>query len=98
MYLIPNTKVNQTTNGQHGSGYYWTALKAAATNYSAFGASYNYAWLGTVYSPDPDHAWCVGSDGGVGYSYCVQISSIVVAPAFNLDVSKITLSGTTINK
>ena len=63
LYLVSNSKAGTTSNGSQGSGYYWSALKSAAANYSSFGASDNYAWLGTVNGSD--HAWCVNSNGDV---------------------------------
>ena len=72
---------------------YRDALKTAATNYSSFGASYYCAWLGTV--SDGSSAWYVGQSGNVNGNYN-QANSYVVAPAFNLDTSKVTLSGTTL--
>lgn len=93
LYLVSNAQADSTSNGSSGSGYYWTALKEAATNYSSFGSPNVYAWLGTVdggYS-----AWCVGSVGDV-YSGNGQNSDYVVAPAFNLNTSKVTVSGSNI--
>jgi hypothetical protein len=85
LYLIPKTKA---------SGYYLTALKTAAGNYSTFsGATGGDAWLGTVYGSD--YAYFVGSNGNV-VSYSYQTNTYVVAPAFNLDLSKVKISGTTI--
>ena len=91
LFLVSNAKAGQTSSGNQGSGNYWTALKSAATNHSSFGASNYAAWLGTVYGSDG--AWCVDSNGSVYYDYN-QNYSFVVAPAFNLDTSKVSLSGT----
>lgn len=93
LYLVSNAKCNQTTAGNQGSGNYWTALKSAAANYSSFGASNYYAWLGTVYGSN--NAWYVSSSGDV-FSGDNQYYSYVLAPAFNLDLSKVRLSGTTL--
>ena len=83
-YLVPYSKVS----GQ--SGQYWDALKTAAGNYSSFGASDNSAWTGTYdgyYS-----AYSVNSGGNInGYG---QSYSFVVPAAFNLNPSKVRLSGT----
>ncbi len=48
LYLVSNAQAGSTSNGSSGSGYYWTALKEAATNYSSFGSPNGCAWLGTV--------------------------------------------------
>lgn len=93
LYLVSNAQAGSTSNGSSGSGYYWTALKEAATNYSSFGSPSYYAWLGTVYGGGG--AWCVNSDGGV-YNYYGQGGDFVVAPAFNLNTSKVTVSGSNI--
>lgn len=94
LYLVSNSKAGQTSAGNQGSGYYWQALKEAAANYSSFGAGSNFcAWLGTVNGSD--YAWCVNSSGNVSYHYS-QNGSCVVAPAFNLDKSKVTVSGNNI--
>lgn len=89
LFLVSNEKAGTTTTGSKGSGNYHTALKTAA-NSGSFGASYSYAWLGTVYGSS--NAWGVNQDGNV-YNGSFQNSSFVVAPAFNLDTSKITLDG-----
>lgn len=90
LYLVSKEKVGFTEWGQPGSGNYWQALKGAATNASSFGASGNLAWLGTVYGDSG--AWYVGSYGNV-YGDSYQNSDFVVAPAFNLDLSKVKIVG-----
>ena len=93
LFLVSNAKAGTTTNGNKGSGNYCSALTTAATNYSSFGATGNASWLGTVGGV----AWCVDSDGGVSYNVnYFQSNSFVVAPAFNLDLSKVKLSGSTL--
>lgn len=93
LYLVSNAQAGSTSNGSSGSGYYWTALKEAATNYSSFGCPNYGAWLGTVYGSN--YAWYVYSNGNVYYgSY--QNGDFVVAPAFNLNTSKVTVSGSNI--
>lgn len=85
LYLISNDMAQPSYAG----GNYNQALNTAAGNYSSFEASHGYSWLGTVYG---SYAWYVYSggnvsnDGGQGVSF-------VVAPAFNLDTSKVTLEG-----
>ena len=90
LYLVSKEKAGFTRCGEPGSGNYWKALKAAAENASSFGSSSYYAWLGTVYGGSS--AWCVGSDGNVCIGN-VQSYDLVVAPAFNLDLSKVEVAG-----
>ena len=89
LYLVSKEKAGYTEWCEPGSDDYWQALKKAAGNASSFGCPNNYAWLGTVYGSD--YAWCVGSSGNV-YDYS-QNSDYVVAPAFNLDLSKVEVVG-----
>lgn len=86
LYLISKGKVGFTESGEPGSGYYWQALKRAANNAESFGLFFYHAWLGTVYGID--NAWYVISNGDV-YGNSSQNSDFVVAPAFNLDLSKV---------
>ena len=90
LFLINEEKIGFTKCGEPGSGNYWKALKAAAENARSFGSPYSCAWLGTVYGGND--AWCVGSYGSV-YYYGDQSSDFVVAPAFNLDLSKVEVAG-----
>lgn len=90
LYLIPKEKAGFTRCGEPGSGNYWKALKAAAENASSFGSPNLYAWLGTVNGGN--NAWYVYSNGNVYYSN-VQNNDLVVAPAFNLDLSKVEVAG-----
>lgn len=87
--MVSKEKAGYTEWCEPGSDDYWQALKKAAGNASSFGCPNNYAWLGTVYGSD--YAWCVGSSGNV-YDYS-QNSDYVVAPAFNLDLSKVEVVG-----
>ena len=64
-------------------------MKAAAENACSFGSPDNYAWLGTVYGSGG--AWYVNSNGGVSYND--QSDDYVVAPVFNLDLSKVEIVG-----
>ena len=89
LYLVSKEKAGYTEWCEPGSDDYWQALKKAAGNASSFGCPNNYAWLGAVYGSD--YAWCVGSSGNV-YDYS-QNSDYVVAPAFNLDLSKVEVVG-----
>ncbi len=91
LYLVSKEKAGFTRCGEPGSGNYWKALKAAAENASSFGAvSYN-AWLGTVYGGN--YAWYVYSGGNFYNNGSGQSSDYVVAPAFNLDLSKVEIVG-----
>ena len=90
LYLVSKEKAGFTEWCEPGSGDYWQALKKAAGNASSFGSPYNCAWLGTVHGGN--YAWYVGSDGGV-CSGGDQGGDYVVAPAFNLDLSKVEVAG-----
>lgn len=86
LYLVSKGKAGFAKWGQPGSGNYWQALKKAAENARSFGCPYDGAWLGTV--GGSSYAWCVNSNASVYYNYS-QNSDFVVAPAFNLDLSKV---------
>ena len=73
LFLISKEKAGFTEWCEPGSGNYWQALKEASMNYQSFGAADGNASLGTVY---------VYTDGNQDYDF-------VVAPAFNLDLSKV---------
>lgn len=88
LYLISEEKVGFTELGHPGSGNYWQALKAAAENARSFWAAYC-VWLGTV---DDSSAWCIHLNGNV-YCGSNQTNGFVVAPAFNLDLSKVEIVG-----
>ena len=89
LYLVSKEKAGFTEWGQPGSGDYWQALKKAAGNASSFGCPNYCAWLGTVNGSD--YAWYVYSSGNV-YDYH-QSYDCVVAPAYNLDLSKVEVVG-----
>lgn len=90
LYLVSKEKAGFTEWCEPGSGDYWQALKKVAGNASSFGSPYYYAWLGTV--DGSGGAWCVGSYGSV-LSSSDQSNDFVVAPAFNLDLSKVEIVG-----
>lgn len=93
LYLVPKEKVGSIAWGEPGSGNYWQALKETATDRSSFGSPSSYAWLGTVFILcGNSYAWCVYSTGSV-YNDYNQDSDFVVAPAFNLDLSKVEIDG-----
>ena len=88
--MVSKEKAGFTEWCEPGSGDYWQALKKAAGNASSFGCPYYYAWLGSV--DGTGGAWCVGSYGSV-LSSNGQSNDFVVAPAFNLDLSKVEVAG-----
>ena len=90
LYLVSKEKAGYTEWCEPGSDDYWQALKKAAGNASSFGCPNNYAWLGTVYGGD--NAWYVYSGGGVYYD-SGRGNDFVVAPAYNLDLSKVEVVG-----
>ena len=90
LFLISKEKAGFTEWRETGSGNYWQALKEASMNYQSFGAADGNASLGTVNCCH--NAWYVYSDGYV-YTDGNQDYDFVVAPAFNLDLSKIEIVG-----
>lgn len=96
LYLVSKEKAGFTEWGEPGSGNRWKALKEAAANYISFGASSYSAWLGTVYGNT--NPWYVYRDGNVYFSYGQYYYHFVVAPAFNLDISKVEVIGNEIIK
>lgn len=98
LFLIGKEKVGFTELGEPGSGNYWAALKAVAENARQLGPGNNFVWLGTV--DGGAHACCLHSSGSVhGHeSGCNQNLYYVIAPAFNLDLSKVEIKGDEIIK
>lgn len=98
VYLPQGVSVNAETvywNGSQTNSYASTVhsiLTTAANNYSTFGAGGSYAWLGTP--GGSGYAYLVGGGGGVGYNSTG--GSFVCAPAFTIDTSKVSLSGSTL--
>lgn len=98
VYLPRGTSANTETvywQGTWSNSYasiVHSILASAAANYSTFGASNNYAWLGTADSSS--YAYSVHS-GGSFYNYYTGYSR-VCAPAFTIDTSKVSLSGSTL--
>lgn len=87
LYLVSREKTGYTKWGNPGFGYYWQALKTAAKYTRSFGTSHSGAWIGTYngsYS-----AWYVNSSDI--YNYDNQSYDFAVAPAFNLDLSKVAI-------
>ena len=90
LYLVSKEKAGFTEWSGPCSGNYWQALKAAAENTRSFRSFNKYAWLGTVNGSN--YAWYVDSNGGVCNDYS-QSYDFVVAPAFNLNLSKVEVAG-----
>ena len=85
LYLISKEKTGYMKWGNPGSGFYWQTLKTVTKYARSLGTSHSGAWIGTYngsYS-----AWYVNS--GDIYNYDNQSYDFVVAPAFNLDLSKV---------
>lgn len=86
LFLINKEKASFPDLNEPGPGNYWKVLKRAAENAQSFGAASSSAWLGAV---DGSYgAWCVDRFGHV-YNINYQYVDYVVAPAFNLDLSKV---------
>lgn len=94
LYLIDKEQVGFTEFGLSGSGNYYNALLDAAKNACLFGTSNHYVWTGSVYL-DGSYAWTLNYDDDIFLSNC-QNFDFVIAPAFNLDVSKIEVIGSEI--
>ena len=107
LYLVSATQKNSGFYGSIydvsgapiGSGnHYHTALRKAAANCekSFSGTSRLVAWLGSLYRYDTGnkyvYAWGVKDDGTLNEEYADgNACQYVIAPAFNVDVSKINL-------
>ena len=98
VYLPRGSSANAETvywQGSQTNAYASTVhsiLTTAAAQYSTFGASYHYAWLGT---PDGSgDAYYVNDNGNVDYGG--TSNSCVCAPAFTIDTSYVSLSGNTL--
>ena len=90
LFLVSKEKARYTAWGEAGSGNYWTTSKEAATKASSFGCPGDYAWFGTVHGSY--NAWYVHSSGNI-YGGNSQHNDFVVAPTFNLDLSKVEVVG-----
>lgn len=84
LYLISSDMAQSS----YANGYYNKALKAAANN-TKFGSGGYYAWLGTVYMSS--QAWTVDYDGEVHANGSQRNDNLIIAPAFNLDPTKVIL-------
>ena len=88
LFLVSNIKCNAPNNGDAGSGNYCSALKIAATNWESFGASTYDAYLGTI-KQGYTNVWFVTPTNV--YNISNQNVVYVIAPAFNLDLTKVKL-------
>jgi hypothetical protein len=92
LFLVSNAKCGATTSGTQGSGNYWNGLKIAPTRFNVGTAS----WTGTVIN---NNAWIVTTAGYLNNEYSQNYTGyggFVIAPAFNLDLTKVKLDGSTI--
>lgn len=96
LYLVSIEKVGFKEWSMPGSGYYWTALREAVANYSSFGAPLGEVWFGTI--DDSNYAFCMNLGDFCYFNSNNQWSSYMVAPTFNLDLSKVEIEGDEIVK
>ena len=102
LYLIDRkflTKDQRVFDGYLKKGIivtpYYYALHNAAANYKTFGATKSYAWLGSA--SNSTNFWYVYSTGDVEIYGNADYDG-VIAPAFNLDISKIIVTGNEIKR
>lgn len=89
LYLVSKEKTGYSSLGKPLL-YYWKTLKKAANHAHSFDTSNCSVWLGTVNCGNT--AWYSYSSGYIYYGGD-QNSDFVIAPAFNLDLSKIEVIG-----
>ena len=105
LYIVSNEKAGTTTSYTQGKGNYWKGLKNASANCSSFGNTNYLTWLGTINNDSNWHmngkenmnyqAWYVSDRGNVDW-HVTQDKSCIIAPAFNIDLTKVKISGTDI--
>lgn len=93
LYLIPKEKSGFREWYKPGSGNYWKALKTAAGNARSFWTTGYGAWLGTADGSGALYVSSYASSNGYVYSNYGLDNDFVVAPAFNLDLSKVKIVG-----
>lgn len=98
LFLISKEKAGYVEFERTGSGNYWKVLQGVSMNYSPFGATCFSTWLGTVADANSGNAFSMDIGGCIGYSIYNQPNEYVVAPAFNLDLSKVEIVGDEIIK
>lgn len=86
LYLISREKAGFTALVAPDSANYWQALKKAAENACPFESPSCNVWTGTC-GGHRSNASIVSSDGRAYYSD--QTPSCIIAPTFNLDLSKV---------
>ena len=98
LFLICKEKAGYVEFERTGSGNYWKVLQGVSMNYSPFGATCFSTWLGTVADANSGNAFSMDIGGCIGYSICNQPNEYAIAPAFNLDLSKVEIKGDEIIK
>lgn len=93
LFLISKEKAGYVEFERTGSGNYWKVLQGVSMNYSPFGATCFSTWLGTVADANSGNAFSMDIGGCIGYSICNQPNEYAIAPAFNLDLSKVEIVG-----
>ena len=93
LFLISKEKAGYVEFERTGSGNYWKVLQGVSMNYSPFGATCFSTWLGTVADANSGNAFSMDIGGCIGYSICNQPNEYAIAPAFNLDLSKVEIKG-----
>lgn len=98
LFLISKEKADYVEFERTGSGNYWKVLQGVSMNYSQFGATCFSTWLGTVADANSGTALSMDIGGCIGYSIYNQPNEYAIAPAFNLDLSKVEIVGDDIIK
>lgn len=98
LFLISKEKAGYVEFERTGSGNYWKVLQGVSMNYSPFGATCFSTWLGTVADANSGNAFSMDIGGCIGYSIYNQPNEYAIAPAFNLDLSKVEIKGDEIIK
>lgn len=98
LFLISKEKAGYVEFERTGSGNYWKVLQGVSMNYSPFGATCFSTWLGTVADANSGNAFSMDIGGCIGYSIYNQPNEYAIAPAFNLDLSKVEIKGDVIIK
>lgn len=98
LFLISKEKADYVEFERTGSGNYWKVLQGVSMNYSQFGATCFSTWLGTVADANSGTALSMDIGGCIGYSIYNQPNEYAIAPAFNLDLSKVEIVGDEIIK
>lgn len=89
LYLLSTDKASYMECNKPGSIYYWQTLKTIAANFRSFLTSKGYIWLG---SANGSYALYICSNSNV-HNLSNQYDDYIIAPAFNLDLSKVEIVG-----